>query len=97
MDLGGVALKRRVTIILALISMFILIIGVVGRQYKTAMTDKIEHNLEVAQYYHLDSKYIKKQKKYLNEELKFVKSRKELQQGYYWLSQLHYYSKEYDQ
>ena len=97
MDLGGVALKRRFTIIiLALISVFILLIGVVSHQYKMTRTDKFEHNFEMAQYYHIDSKYIKKQKKYLNEELEFVKSRQELQQGYYWLSQLHYYSNEYE-
>ena len=97
MDLGGVALKRRFTIIiLALISVFILLIGVVSHQYKMTRTDKFEHNFEMAQYYHLDSKFIKQQKKYLNEELEFVKSRQELQQGYYWLSQLHYYSNEYE-
>lgn len=96
MELGGVVLKHRITlIILASISVLCILIGAMTLQYKANITDNFEKNMRVAPYYHLSDDFIKQTKKVLNEELEFVKSRKDLKWGYYWLSQLYFYSDEY--
>ena len=64
MELGGVVLKHRITlIILASISVLCILIGAMTLQYKANITDNFEKNMGVAPYYHLSDDFIKQTKK----------------------------------